>query len=103
MACGKHPMTADHYYYYYYFYFYLLSRVQSASCREESTMLKSTSLETFVATPRPSNLYSILATVHRRAYGQKDHNLSIEKLSGCNPQEASKSIQQTLSGEPTMC
>lgn len=66
-------------------------------------MLKGVSLETFTATPRPSNLYSFPATVHRRDYGQKYHNLSIEKLSGYNPQRAFNSIQQTLDGNPTMC
>lgn len=45
----------------------------------------------------------VLAIVRRRDYGQKYHNLSIEKLSGCNPQRAAKSIQQTLYCEPTMC
>lgn len=45
----------------------------------------------------------VLAILRRRDYGQKYHNLSIEKLSGCNPQRTAKSIQQTLYCKPTMC
>lgn len=62
-----------------------------------------TSLETFAATLQPYHFYYILATVRKRDYGYKYHNLSIEKLPGRNPQKGHTSQFSKLCIEGLPC